>query len=117
MRRARTASGPPRFCEPGLNVPLPPATTNPVLLPLARTRAMTTTTGTPGSALRLDFPQDGIARVTFDQPGSRANTLNQGVLGELEQVLGQLESRSDLRGVVFCSGKSGIFIAGADLRE
>ncbi len=43
-------------------------------------------------ALRLDIGTDGIARITFDQPGSRANTLNQGVLAELEQIAGQLEA-------------------------
>jgi 3-hydroxyacyl-CoA dehydrogenase/enoyl-CoA hydratase/3-hydroxybutyryl-CoA epimerase/3-hydroxyacyl-CoA dehydrogenase/enoyl-CoA hydratase/3-hydroxybutyryl-CoA epimerase/enoyl-CoA isomerase len=68
-------------------------------------------------ALRLDYPQPGIARVTFDQPGSRANTLNQAVQTELESVLAQLEAQPDLRGVVFTSGKPGMFIAGADLRE
>ncbi len=67
-------------------------------------------------ALRLDIA-DGIARVTFDQPGSRANTLNQAVLGELEQIAGQLEQTPTLQGVIFASAKPGMFIAGADLNE
>jgi hypothetical protein len=72
---------------------------------------------TTASALRLDFVQEGIARITFDQPGSRANTLNQSVLTELEALLTQLEKQPNLRGLIFCSAKPGMFIAGADLRE
>jgi 3-hydroxyacyl-CoA dehydrogenase / enoyl-CoA hydratase / 3-hydroxybutyryl-CoA epimerase / enoyl-CoA isomerase len=68
-------------------------------------------------ALRLELGADGVARVTFDQPGSRANTLNQGVLAELEHMLGQLEAQPALAGVIFASGKAGMFIAGADLNE
>src|SRR4051812_25245346 len=44
-------------------------------------RAMAT-----ANALQLDFIEDGIARITFDQPGSRANTLNQNVLAEFENI-------------------------------
>jgi 3-hydroxyacyl-CoA dehydrogenase/enoyl-CoA hydratase/3-hydroxybutyryl-CoA epimerase/3-hydroxyacyl-CoA dehydrogenase/enoyl-CoA hydratase/3-hydroxybutyryl-CoA epimerase/enoyl-CoA isomerase len=68
-------------------------------------------------ALRLDLDADGIARITFDQPGSRANTLHRGVIAELEKLAGQLEARSDLQGVIFASGKPGMFIAGADINE
>src|SRR3954452_23137774 len=68
------------------------------------------------AALTLDV-KDGIGIITFDQPGSRANTLGQAVLGELEALLGELRSRTDLAGLVFRSGKPGMFIAGADLRE
>lgn len=68
------------------------------------------------SAFRLDM-RDGVAVVTFDMPGSKANTLGQAMLGELEQVLDHLEREQDLAGVVFQSGKPGMFIAGADLKE
>src|SRR6267142_1459199 len=70
-----------------------------------------------GAALQLDFVQPGIARITFDQPGSRANTLNQGVQTEFENVLTQLEGTPNLQGLIFCSGKPGMFVAGADLKE
>ncbi len=70
-----------------------------------------------GPALHLDFVQPGIARITYDQPGSRANTLNQGVQSEFEAILTQLEHTADLKGLIFCSGKPGMFIAGADLKE
>jgi 3-hydroxyacyl-CoA dehydrogenase/enoyl-CoA hydratase/3-hydroxybutyryl-CoA epimerase/3-hydroxyacyl-CoA dehydrogenase/enoyl-CoA hydratase/3-hydroxybutyryl-CoA epimerase/enoyl-CoA isomerase len=68
------------------------------------------------AALRLEF-RDGIALVTFDLPGSRANTLGQPVLGELEVLLADLRRRNDISGLVFCSGKPGMFIAGADIKE
>jgi 3-hydroxyacyl-CoA dehydrogenase/enoyl-CoA hydratase/3-hydroxybutyryl-CoA epimerase/3-hydroxyacyl-CoA dehydrogenase/enoyl-CoA hydratase/3-hydroxybutyryl-CoA epimerase/enoyl-CoA isomerase len=69
------------------------------------------------AAFRLDVRDGGIGVLSFDTPGSRANTLGQPILVELEQVLGRLSSRSDLRGLVLVSGKPGMFIAGADLRE
>lgn len=70
-----------------------------------------------GNALRLELAEGSVGVVTFDQPNSRANTLGQAVLGEFEQLLAVLEKRSDLRGLVLRSGKPGMFIAGADLRE
>lgn len=69
------------------------------------------------NALHLEFRNDNVAVITFDQPGSRANTLNQGVLGELEQIVAQLTARQELQGVILRSGKPGMFIAGADLKE
>ena len=69
------------------------------------------------TALRLEILDGNIALVTIDQPGSRANTLGQAMLGELEVMVAQLKTRSELRGLIFRSGKPGMFIAGADLRE
>ena len=72
----------------------------------------------PTAALRLDFSSDGIAQITFDQPGSKANTLGQAILAEFETILDQLvETRTDLRGLILTSAKPGMFIAGADLKE
>src|ERR1051325_8050272 len=72
---------------------------------------------TQGPALKLDFVQPGIAHITFDAPGSRANTLNQRVQTEFENILTQLEATPNLQGLMLCSGKPGMFIAGADLKE
>ena len=69
------------------------------------------------SALRLETRPDGIAVLTFDLPGSRANTLGQAVQAELEAIAHQLSSRTELKGLILRSGKPGMFIAGADLRE
>src|SRR6185295_7822680 len=68
-------------------------------------------------ALTPTFPQPDIALITFDLPGKGANILSLSVLEELNALLDQLQSRSDLAGLVIKSGKPGTFIAGADIRE
>jgi 3-hydroxyacyl-CoA dehydrogenase/enoyl-CoA hydratase/3-hydroxybutyryl-CoA epimerase/enoyl-CoA isomerase len=68
-------------------------------------------------ALRLEILDGSIGLLTFDLPNSRANTLGQAVLAEFEALIRQLANRSDLRGLILRSGKPGMFIAGADLRE
>jgi 3-hydroxyacyl-CoA dehydrogenase/enoyl-CoA hydratase/3-hydroxybutyryl-CoA epimerase/3-hydroxyacyl-CoA dehydrogenase/enoyl-CoA hydratase/3-hydroxybutyryl-CoA epimerase/enoyl-CoA isomerase len=68
-------------------------------------------------AFRLETLDGDLALLTFDQPGGRANTLGQAVWTELEQLVGDLEKRPNLRGLILRSGKPGMFIAGADLRE
>jgi len=69
------------------------------------------------SALTLELTQEKLARVVFDLPGSKVNTLGQAVLADWEQLLTDLESRQDVRGLLLLSGKPGNFIAGADLKE
>jgi 3-hydroxyacyl-CoA dehydrogenase/enoyl-CoA hydratase/3-hydroxybutyryl-CoA epimerase/3-hydroxyacyl-CoA dehydrogenase/enoyl-CoA hydratase/3-hydroxybutyryl-CoA epimerase/enoyl-CoA isomerase len=71
----------------------------------------------PPGALSLDVGADGVGVVTFDLPGSRANTLGQAVLDEWTALAGRLAARTDLRGLLLRSGKPGMFVAGADLRE
>jgi 3-hydroxyacyl-CoA dehydrogenase/enoyl-CoA hydratase/3-hydroxybutyryl-CoA epimerase len=66
--------------------------------------------------IRLDV-DDAIAWVTFDVPGEKHNKLSRAVMERLEQILSELESRSDVRGAVMASGKDGVFIAGADIAE
>lgn len=68
------------------------------------------------TALKLDIA-DGFATIVFDLPGSKANTLGVAVVAEFEAILAQLKERSDLRGLILMSGKPGMFIAGADLKE
>jgi len=68
-------------------------------------------------ATRLEILDGGVALLTLDQPGSRANTLGQAVLAELERRIQELAGRTDLSGLILCSGKPGMFIAGADLKE
>ncbi len=69
------------------------------------------------TALRWETIDDHIAVITFDQPGSRANTMGQAILAEFESVIGEIEARKDLRGLILRSGKPGMFFAGADLKE
>src|SRR5262245_66452665 len=68
-------------------------------------------------AIKLEMIEGNIALATFDQPNSRANTLNQSVLGELEKLAANLAAKREVRGLIFRSGKPGMYIAGADLRE
>jgi 3-hydroxyacyl-CoA dehydrogenase/enoyl-CoA hydratase/3-hydroxybutyryl-CoA epimerase/enoyl-CoA isomerase len=70
-----------------------------------------------GSALRLELLDGAVGLVTFDLPNSRANTLGQAVLAEFTALARHLGERRDLRGLILRSGKPGMFIAGADLRE
>ena len=59
---------------------------------------------------------DNVCTITFDQPKSSANVLNEGIFEELNVQLDFIEGNEDtLRGVVFASAKKSIFIAGADL--
>src|SRR5947209_12050770 len=69
------------------------------------------------SALRFEVTDGSIGLITFDLPGSRANTLGRAVIAEFEAVVTELAGRKDLKGLILCSGKPGMFIAGADLRE
>jgi 3-hydroxyacyl-CoA dehydrogenase/enoyl-CoA hydratase/carnithine racemase len=65
----------------------------------------------------LSFPEQHIAVITLDNPERSANILSQPTLAELEQHFDALEKRSDLHGLIICSKKPGMFIAGADLAE
>ena len=65
----------------------------------------------------LSFGDDGIALLTLDRPNSSANLFDIATLEELDAHFGTLETRRDLKGVVFVSAKPKIFIAGADLNS
>ena len=56
------------------------------------------------------------ALLTLDVAGQSANVLSQEVLNELNECLGEIETKP-LKGVIIRSGKSSGFIAGADVRE
>lgn len=68
-------------------------------------------------SIKLSFLESDIAVLTLDLPGKGANVLSNAVLDELERHLDELQPRTDLAGLILVSGKPGIFIAGADLRE
>lgn len=67
--------------------------------------------------IQLSMPEPDIALLTLDAPDKGANVLSQSVLAELDAHLSALEKWKDLAGLIIRSAKSGIFIAGADLRE
>lgn len=68
------------------------------------------------SAVRVETRPDGVAVLTIDQPGSRANVLTAQLWTELEAAITALANQADLRGLVIVSGKPGMFVAGADLK-
>lgn len=69
------------------------------------------------NAFRLEEIGEQIAILTFDQPGSKVNTLSAPAFAECAELVGELEKRQDLRGLLLRSGKPGQFVAGADLSE
>jgi 3-hydroxyacyl-CoA dehydrogenase/enoyl-CoA hydratase/3-hydroxybutyryl-CoA epimerase/3-hydroxyacyl-CoA dehydrogenase/enoyl-CoA hydratase/3-hydroxybutyryl-CoA epimerase/enoyl-CoA isomerase len=69
------------------------------------------------TTLTLSYPEADVALLTFDDPKSGANVLSRHVLEALERHLDELDKRQGLAGVVICSAKPGMFIAGADLKE
>lgn len=68
------------------------------------------------SSLRLLTRPDGIAVLTVDQPGSRANVLTRALWDELHAVLLTLNQSTACVGLILDSAKPNIFIAGADLK-
>jgi enoyl-CoA hydratase len=68
------------------------------------------------SAIHLDVA-NAIARLTFDQPNSRANVMSAALLTEFGQTLDSLAHQPNIAGLILDSAKPGIFIAGADLNE
>ncbi len=69
------------------------------------------------AAFTLSSVGEGIAALTFNLPDKGANILSTHVLEEFSTHLDALEKRNDLKGLIIRSGKPGMFIAGADLRE
>ncbi len=70
---------------------------------------------TPTQIVRVTI-EENIATITFDLPGKPVNAIGSAFLRELNVALDQVE-REKPAGVIFASGKSGNFIAGADLFE
>lgn len=70
----------------------------------------------PGAGITT-HGRDGILVVTIDQPGDAVNKVDRALGADLERVLAQLDRDRSIRGVVIASGKSDIFIAGADIEQ
>ncbi|MCA9154067.1 MAG: enoyl-CoA hydratase/isomerase family protein [Planctomycetales bacterium] len=65
----------------------------------------------------ISMRESDIAVLTFDLPDKNANILSVPVLAELEQRLDEIAAMPNLAGLIIISGKPGMFIAGADIRE
>lgn len=69
------------------------------------------------STFTYTVDESRIATLTVDQPDSKANVFSRALLDELAAVLDRLEHEKQLYGLICRSGKPGMFIAGADLKE
>jgi len=68
------------------------------------------------AAFKLEVDLQGIAWLTFDQPGSSVNVLNEDTLRELDDHLDALELDPTIHALVIRSAKEKVFVAGADLK-
>ncbi len=64
---------------------------------------------------RVERGEKGIAHLVMDDPTRKLNVIDEAALADLEQALASLEGAGDLTGVIVRSGKTGSFIAGADV--
>lgn len=78
--------------------------------------AADTNPSNPYQHWRLEHDLDGIAWLYIDRSDEKVNSLSSAVLGELDEIIGELESQSPT-GLVLMSGKPKQFIVGADVRE
>jgi 3-hydroxyacyl-CoA dehydrogenase/enoyl-CoA hydratase/3-hydroxybutyryl-CoA epimerase len=62
-------------------------------------------------------PRDGVLWVEINWKERPVNALSRDTLNELSELIGRIRGDSAITGVVFKSGKSGNFIAGADVTE
>ena len=66
--------------------------------------------------LRLEIGNDGVALILMDVIGEPVNTLRDNFQDEFSQIFERLAGDSQVRAVVFASGKPDGFIAGADVQ-
>ena len=61
--------------------------------------------------------KDGIHKLVFDLPGEKVNKLSVKTLESLEEMIDSLAKKKDVSALIVMSGKSDVFIAGADIKE
>ncbi|MCA9739071.1 MAG: 3-hydroxyacyl-CoA dehydrogenase NAD-binding domain-containing protein [Gemmatimonadota bacterium] len=77
-----------------------------------------TTASEPQTGPFLHVDDDGVAEILFDDPTRSVNLFTEPVLRRLSELLDTVDGEvagGRVRGVLFRSGKSGTFIAGADV--
>lgn len=70
-----------------------------------------------GKAFRLEKKTDGILVLTFDLADQSANVFNAIALNELKESLDVIKKQTDIKGLIFNSGKESGFVFGADITE
>jgi 3-hydroxyacyl-CoA dehydrogenase/enoyl-CoA hydratase/3-hydroxybutyryl-CoA epimerase len=65
---------------------------------------------------KVALDADGLATATLDKAGESANSLSVAVMSELAQILDAFDKQAP-KGLIFNSGKTAGFIAGADIQE
>ncbi len=70
----------------------------------------------PGTCVRIERPEDGLAVVVLDPPHRKLAVLDAPLLRDLSTVIDGLERDSALRGIVFTGRGPDQFAAGADIR-
>ncbi|XP_063853753.1 trifunctional enzyme subunit alpha, mitochondrial-like [Scylla paramamosain] len=77
-------------------------------------RWLSTTQAALGTHVSLGVRDGGVGVLTLHSPG-KVNVLNQAVMGEVEELLTQVEQDEAIKAAVLISDKPGCFIAGADI--
>lgn len=67
--------------------------------------------------VRVTQVESDIALITMDAPDSSANILDEQMFAQLDRAMEILMEKDDLAGVILCSAKPKIFVAGADLKR
>ncbi len=65
---------------------------------------------------QVNINEEGIVCACIDRADSSANTLNQEIMMELDQLLDTISNNDKAKGVIFCSAKDH-FIMGADISQ
>ncbi|UTV28424.1 fatty acid oxidation complex subunit alpha FadJ [Photobacterium atrarenae] len=68
------------------------------------------------SAFSLSYADNGVAWLKVDVPEEKMNTLQSAFVEQVSEVLAELKTKTDVKGLVVYSGKPDNFIAGADIR-
>ncbi|HEY6148168.1 MAG TPA: enoyl-CoA hydratase-related protein, partial [Thermoanaerobaculia bacterium] len=68
-------------------------------------------------AFDLALGDDGLAVLTFDLPGEKVNKFSRDSIRELAEMLLRLDREPRISALLIRSGKPGVFIAGADIKE
>ncbi|WP_394210677.1 fatty acid oxidation complex subunit alpha FadJ [Enterovibrio calviensis] len=68
------------------------------------------------NAFSLRHGDEGVAWLSIDVPGESMNTLQASFVDEISDILSELESKTDIKGLVLYSAKPDNFVAGADVR-